>query len=362
MPRIIKKHAKTTLVLGLILAMMIMQVSILVGPAADSTGEKDIISDSRPAVFADHDIKWKMDAGTTIVDSETVIIQFNGFTSGSSITVIGDWKVLYSSDGIGAYTDLPESSGTNWTFTSATTSQSDPQYTFDFTTAGSTLIGTDKYMQITFTNGANKLPNPTAGSYKVDIEGDYGDLGITYVAIISGVSVTATVAESLTFTMDETILDFGPIGTSAIRYVTGGASSGGGAGEAGAGLPAVVTLSSNAANGLSTTIRSIGSGAAAGLYSTVETNLIAATTPNAVAGATESYAAYGKNESGDITIDAGFEATGGTVLTTSPQEIFSIASAGSGTVDLSAKAGVSVTTIPATDYADTLILVTTPTY
>lgn len=359
MPKIIKKYGKITLVLGLILVIMGMYLVTPISQAADATKEKDTLSDSRPTVLADHDIKFKIDASTTIEDTEDVDIQFNGFTSGSSATVIGDWSVLHDADGSGAYTALTPT--TDWTFTDPGTGISDPSYTFTFTSAGETAIGTDKYIQITLTNDTDKLANPAAGTYKVDIEGDFGDFGVTYVAIISGVSVTATVAESLTFTMDETILDFGTITTGAIRYTTGGASSGGASSEAGAGEPAQLTIGSNASNGLSTTIRSIGDTSNPGLYSTAQTNLIAAAAPSAIAGGTEGYAAYGKNASG-VTIVAGFQDAGGTALTISAQEIFTITGAGSGTVDLSTKAGITTTTEAASDYADTLILVTTPTY
>ncbi|MFH1713806.1 MAG: hypothetical protein ABH876_01340 [Patescibacteria group bacterium] len=360
MSKIIKKYGKITLVLGLILTMVGTYLIIPISQAADASGESDTLSDSRPTVLANHDIKFKMDASTTIANLETVTLTFNSFTHGATPSVIGDWKVLYDTNGVSTYTDLPESSGANWTF--ATGSGASPVYTFTFTTAGATLIGTDKYIQITFTNGTGKLPNPAVGTYKIDIAGTFGDTGVTYVAVVDGVSVTATVAESLTFSIDETILDFGTIPTDALRYTTGGAASGGGVGEAGAGEPAQITAATNAAGGLSVTIRSIGDGGGnAGLYSSSTTNLIAAATPLATDGVDAEYAAYAKNASG-ITIVSGFEASGTTALTTTAQPFLSIAAAGSGTVDLSAKAGITDITEAASDYTDTLVVVATPTY
>jgi len=358
MSKIVKKCGKITLVLGLILTMVGTYLVIPTSKAESATVESDTISDSRPTVLANHDIKFKMDAGTTIVNTETVTVKFNGFTHGATPSVIGDWSVLHDADGTGAYTALTPT--TDWTF--ATGSGADPIYTFTFTTAGATAIGTDKYIEITFTNGTGKLPNPSIGSYKIDIAGSFGDTGVAYVAIVSGVSVTATVSESLTFTIDETIFDFGTIPTDALRYATGGAASGGSASGQSNGEPALITIGTNASGGLSTTIRSTGSGAAAGLYSTAATKLIAATTPLATDGVAEGYAAYGKVNTGDVSIVSGFELTGTTALTITAQPFASITGAGAGTVDLAVKAGIIPTTPAATDYADTLILVTTPTY
>lgn len=359
MAKQIKKYGKKTLIFALIILLVGMYVTIPVSQAEDLTEEKDTLSDSRNTVLSDHDIKFKLHTDTLIEDAEDVTVKFNGFTHGGTPSVIGDWDISSDEDGSGEY-DNPLTPTTHWTFT--TGAGADPVYTFSFTSAGETAIGSDKYIQIEFTNGTGKLPNPGVGTYKIEIAGGFGDTGVTYVAIVAGVSVTATVAESLTFTIDETVFDFGTILTGAIRYAKGGAASGGAAAEEGAGEPALITAATNASGGLNITIRSIGGGGNPGLYSTAATKLIAAAAPSAIAGGTEGYAAYGKNEADDLDVEAGFEGNGGTALTTSAQLFASITGAGAGTADLSAKAGISTTTDAATDYADILVIVATPTY
>lgn len=197
----IKKHFQATIALVLILTMAMAYAVTSTARAASSTLASDTMSDSRPTTpVPTHTIKFKMDAATSIVNTETVTVQFTGFTTGGTTGVDGDWTVSHDADGSGAYTDLTVT--THYTITQMPTSTGDPTVTFTFTTAGATAIGTDKYMKIVFTNGAGKLPNPTAGVKTVTIAGSYGDTGtVTKVAIISGVTVSATIAESLTATI-----------------------------------------------------------------------------------------------------------------------------------------------------------------
>ncbi|MBU2577442.1 hypothetical protein KKA69_01265 [Patescibacteria group bacterium] len=364
MAKQIKKYGKITLILGLILAMVGTYLAIPTSQAANATLEKDTLSDSRPTILANHDIKFKMDAATTIAAAETVTVTFNGFTHGATASVIGDWTVLHDADGAGTYTALIPT--TDWTF--ITGAGANPVYTFTFTATGATAIGTNKYIQITFTNGTGKLPNPTAGSYKIDIAGTFGDIGVTYVAIVEGVAVTATVAEYLLFTISDSAIGFGSwtAGSTVVRWATADAT--GLTSEPGAGLPSLLTIKSNAANGTSVTIRDIGNGSGtAGLYDSVSANLIDAVGANgatAPVSGTEGYAAYAKNLGGTgMTIDEGFDddVTTPIAIATTAATFISGAAGVNATVDLALKAAIAVTTQPGA-YSDTLVLVATPTY
>jgi len=195
----IKKHGKKALIFGLMILLVGIYTMIPIGQAADCTKESDTISDSRPTELANHDIKFKMDDATSIVLDETVTVEFNGFTSGSVVTVITDWVISHDADGLEEYTALTHT--TDWTFTDAGTTQEHPTYTFTFTSDGATAIGSNKYIQIEFTNGTNKLANPGAGVKDINIAGTFGgtETGKAKVAIIAGVGVTATVSESMSF-------------------------------------------------------------------------------------------------------------------------------------------------------------------
>ena len=140
-----------------------------------------------------------MDASTTIADTETITVTLTGFTTGANAIVDGNWEVLHDADGAGSYTALTLT--THYTITEPGTSTADPVVTFTFTAAGATAIDTDKYMEIKLTNSSDKLPNPTAGVKTISIGGNFGDTGTMKVAIITGVTVSATVAETLTATV-----------------------------------------------------------------------------------------------------------------------------------------------------------------
>ena len=228
--------------------------------AATATSFSDQLSDSRPTVLADHDIKFKMDAATTIIDTEELHIQFNGFTVGAGTLVQADFAVLYDADGAGSYTVLTPT--TDYTIATVTAG-ADKTVVIAFTAAGETEIGSDKYMQVTFTNDTDKLPNPAAGSYTIDInESDFGDTGEIQVAIIAGVTTTATVSASLSVTVSavadtETVngqdLDITstattlPFSTLTVNAYLAGAHD--------------ISVSTNAAEGYTTSIRQIdGSG------------------------------------------------------------------------------------------------------
>jgi len=224
--------------------------------AATVSSFSDTLSDPRPTILANHDIKFKMDASTTIANTETVAIKFTGFTVGSATLVQADFAVLHDSDGSGSYTALTPT--TDYTIATVTAG-SDKTATITFTSAGATAIGTDKYMEVTFTNGTDKLPNPSAGSYTIDLDSStFGDTGQVQVAIIAGVTATATISASLSVTVDgvssggtvngqsldiTTTSSTVPFGSMTVNAYKAGAHD--------------ITVSTNAASGYTTSIRQL---------------------------------------------------------------------------------------------------------
>jgi hypothetical protein len=93
--------------------------------------------------------------------------------------------------------------------------------------------------------------NATPGSYTLAIGGAFGDSGNILINILADdqVSVSATVAEALTFTISDTSIGFGTLSAAAARYATG--DTNGGAGEVEAHNLVVGT---NAANGYTMTV------------------------------------------------------------------------------------------------------------
>jgi hypothetical protein len=77
--------------------------------------------------------------------------------------------------------------------------------------------------------GVNRITNPTAGTYSIDIAGTFGNTGSVSVTILTDdtVAATATVPTSLTFSISDTTIGFGTLSTSASRFATDTAAGSG---------------------------------------------------------------------------------------------------------------------------------------
>ncbi len=351
MAKKIKRHGKTALIFALLLVLVESYFFISETDAAAIANRQMTVDDSRP----------NPQAGVSYT--------FEGDHSGTSVYCL---RVQYCTTATGSCTKP-----TSMITTSAT------KGTLVGWTTGSWVIDNATDGETKYTNAAGEaggsdyvidtgtITNPIAGVYyarvttytNVDCSTGSTDTGVAAYSIIGGVAISATVVESLTFTISDSAIGFGEIDTSNIRYTTDdevGSNS-----EPGNGDPSVITLATNGAGGTTITIQDIGNGSgSAGIYKSTGTpKLIAATAPSGVAGGTESYAPYAKNDAANLTIPAGFQTGGGTTVSTSAQTFITAAGALStnNTVDILAKAGITAATA-AGAYADTLILIATPTY
>lgn len=97
--------------------------------------------------------------------------------------------------------------------------------------------------------GATVVTNPSAGNYDVDITSELGttdDSGSGSISIIADeqVSVTSTVDQSITFTVDDNTIGFGALSASAAAWATGNL-----AGSASDTVAHTMTIATNAATG-----------------------------------------------------------------------------------------------------------------
>lgn len=384
MSKTIKKYSKTAIVLGLILAILGMYGLIPTGQAASTTSRKDTLSDSRPATLSNHTIQFVTPTGVD-ANTDTIILTFDS----SPAFVMGTFALLnfdLAVDTTGPIGDCG-SFVTEKTLAVAAAAgvwgvgQSGQVVTFTAPTdAGATEIAAGSCVQIEIGSnatagggGSTQITNPTkvAGSGtadidEIDITGAFNDTGKILVATIEGVTVSATIAESLSVIISDTAIGFGTLTSTAVRYAT--ADETGNASEPSDDAPTYLQVTTNATSGVGITIKDVGDGSAnAGLYkSTATANLIAAVVANSdtpVAG-TEGYAVYGKGAGSGITIDEGFDNdnTSPVAITRSPLAFASSTGPLNAiNVDISAKAAISGIT-DAGSYSDTLILITTPTY
>lgn len=343
----IKKTGKFAIVLGVILAVVSLYILMPQARAAQMSSRNVTVSNPRPSATG---VTYDFQGTTTATTTRCIQMQFCTTATGTCSTPSG----LTTTSATKSTTGWNVFNQANWTIDASTN-------------------GTIKLTYTTGENGGTNsswvvtgITNPSsAGTYFVRLNtySDTGcstaiDNGVVAFAVVSGVSVSATVAETLSFSLSDYAIGFGEMNTS-IRYATGDEVGSGT--EPGNGQPSQVSISTNASGGATITIQDTGNGSSAGLYSAGASKLIAATGPSSVAGGTESYAPYGKNASSGVTIAAGFLSNGNTAVSLSPQTFITLSGAGSGTADLAAKASISTST-PAGSYSDTLILIATPTY
>jgi len=217
MARLVKKFKREILTLGLILIAVLAYKGIQYVYADAMENEKDVLSTSAPTTTANHEI-WAKKTTTWAVD-DTLVVEIDEDGTAFNLTGID-------------YTDIDLSYGVNGTETEAvlftaagaSTWKVEVNTTTDkitFITPSSLLIpaqndkvkieiGTNAIGGVAnaqITNPAKVLGPGIADIYKIYYTYDDGgggaaeDTGRAMVAIIEGVTVSATVAESLSFSI-----------------------------------------------------------------------------------------------------------------------------------------------------------------
>ena len=115
---------------------------------------------------------------------------------------------------------------------------------------GSAVVAANDKMIITYT-GANSINPTTPGSYTMTVSGSFGDTGDITNNILtnSQVAITATVPQSLTFSINDNTISFGTLTSGAARFASGTAS-----GQSTEIEAHQLVVGTNAANGYTMTI------------------------------------------------------------------------------------------------------------
>jgi hypothetical protein len=90
---------------------------------------------------------------------------------------------------------------------------------------GAAVVAPGDKLIITY-NGTNSINATTPGSYTIAISGSFGDAGDITVNVLSNsqVSITATVPQSLTFSVSDNSISFGSLSAVAARHASGTAN------------------------------------------------------------------------------------------------------------------------------------------
>lgn len=215
---IYKKFLPLVTVLSLVLG-MIAPVFPQRAMAASLTALSDTQSTIKAATASNHDISFTTPTGIT--SGQTVVLTWNNSTSVNASLDFTDIDVL--DDGVnvtlaaspsGATWGAVRTSGTVITLTNGTTPVA----------AASVVrikIGTNATNQST---GVRQITNGSAGTTTLTIAGGtFADSGTISTPIIADdvVNVTATVNQTISFSVSDTTIGFGTLATANARYATG---------------------------------------------------------------------------------------------------------------------------------------------
>lgn len=232
--------------LYLVVGLLILSGGVQVAYAASLTTISDTLSSQKKSTLANHDIQFTTPTG--VASGQTIIITFpSDFSIAAAmdftdIDVLDDGaNVTLAASPSGATWGAVRTSATVITLTNGTTAVG----------AGSVIrikIGTNATNQST---GVRQITNTTtAGSKVIAISGTFTDTGNITVQILDDdqVAVTATVPQSLTFSISDSTIEFGTLSSSDDTFAD---DVGGNATEVAA---HTIVVGTNAANGYTMTL------------------------------------------------------------------------------------------------------------
>lgn len=227
----IKKYYKMAIALSLVFSITAIYATTSTTKGAQVTSRKDTLSDSRPSVVANHTIEFATPNGADAA-GETIILTFASYV----LTGVDDTDI-----------DLEVDSACDGTYetskTLAASAGASPQWgavasgqaiTFTAPTdAGASEIPDNACVKIEIGTNATggvanaQITNPAVGVYNVTISGTFesNTSSVVKTAILTGVTVSATVAETLTFSHAGTATCAGDSGTIDATRDTSGDSN-----------------------------------------------------------------------------------------------------------------------------------------
>ena len=349
-------------------SLLMAQVMYAPTPAKAAAGSLSVLSDTmsrlKKSVNSSHVIKFRTELAISAA-ADTIVVTFpSDFNLTSS--VIGDITFTHGSSTGAENTETLQASpsATEWGAAFTGTQSRILTLTTPSDGVGTAAVAANDYIIITYAS-THVVNATTAGSYliTVAVTGANTESGNISIVVVDDdqVAVTATVDATLSFTISANSVGFGSFVGTAVRYAT--ADSNGDASQPGVDNPVKLEASSNGSRGLSISIQDQGSGAAAGLWNSVASELIpAAPSREADVAGAKKYGVYGKNAT-NLAIADGFQhdQSKDVAITRVAQTFATYNTVGGGSVDLALLAAVDATTKPGS-YADTITLICTGLY
>lgn len=241
----IKTAVSLYLVVGLIATLAGVTIHPRAVEAASLTGLSDTMSSSKVNATSSHVLKFTTPTGASD-NTDTIIITFPSdfdFTSKTIGTVTFTHGATTGAET--TETLAASASGSAWGAEFSGTENRVLTLTAPTDGIGAASVAAGDKIIITYT-AANSVNPSSASSYGITITGAFGDTGTITVPILSDdqVAVSATVAQSITFSISDNTIGFGTLSASAAQYATGDTNGSGT--ETGA---HDIVVGTNAANG-----------------------------------------------------------------------------------------------------------------
>ncbi len=380
MPKLIKKIKKLSRKFVAFICMITLIVSFSVITKTDAaalSSISDTLTDSRFNTVSNHTVAFTND--TIIPTSGTIAVAFEAdFTTTGLVVADLDLEVGGVDLSLAADCSATEEAGavvSGNTVTFTVCSDYNTNNGIAATSAITVKVGSNATAG---SAGTMRIQNPATAvcgsgnnSYvcSITITTSASGSATAQVAILTGVTVNATVDAYMTFVYSESGADdytvgFGSWsgGSTAIRYATSDAA-GTETPTPGNEDPFRLVLTSNTANA-SITVKGINSNGTAGLYSSGASAEIEAIVGGAfgVTAAAEGFGVYGSSTGATMVMHDDFDndSTDGQLLTTN--KTFATGSdLGANTIEVDMKAAIASNT-PAGSYTTTLVFVATPVY
>ncbi|MEK7094703.1 MAG: hypothetical protein AAB886_01180, partial [Patescibacteria group bacterium] len=205
--------------LYLVVGMLMLMGGVQVAYAASLTALSNTLSSQKVSTLANHDLQFTTPTG--VASGQTIIITFQ---SDFSIAAAMDFTDIDVLDDTVNVTLAASPSGATWgaVRTSATVIT---------LTNGATAVGAGSVVRVKIgtnatnqSTGVRQITNTTTnGSKTVAMTGTFTDVGTTTVNILTDdqVAVTATVDQSLTFSISDNTIGFGSLSASAACFAQG---------------------------------------------------------------------------------------------------------------------------------------------
>lgn len=219
--------------------------------AAAVSAQSDTMSSVKVSAASSHTIRFTTPTGASD-NTDTIIITFPSDFNFSSKT-IGTLTFTHGATTGAETTETLAASATGSAWGAAFSGTQNRVLTLTAPTdgTGAAVVAASDKIIITYDN-TNSLNPSSANTYTIAISGTFGDTGNILVAILNDdqVSITATVAQSLSFSISDNTIGFGTLSASDDFFATGDGN--GSATETEAHTLAVGT---NAASGYTMTVR-----------------------------------------------------------------------------------------------------------